>query len=90
MSDFEAYKQWILAADPRALVSQLDDEVRAQLVSSQNLINILVMMQNPSPKMQARIESGELNATQMLEQITGHIEQAFTILDFFKKTLEGE
>jgi len=90
MSDYEAYKQWILSADPRSLVHQLDDEVRSRMVSAQNLVNILGMMQNPSPKMQARIDSGELNAVEMLQQISSFIEQAFSVLDFYKSTLDGQ
>lgn len=90
MSDYEEYKQWILAADPRALVQQLNGEIRAPLVSAQNLINILGMMQKPSPKMQQRIASGELNAEEMLTQVGQHLEAILSVLDFFKKTLDVE
>ncbi len=84
----EEYKQFILSADPRALMKQLKGDVKTPLISAQNLINVLIMMQAPSPATQQKIESGELNASEMLEQLTEFITQALDVIDFYRNTLD--
>jgi hypothetical protein len=90
MSDADAYREWILGAEPRALIDQLDSEVRQQLVSIQNFVNILALMQNPSPGMRAKMERGELDAEKMLADMAGGIEHALAVLDFFKESLASD
>ena len=88
---FEALKQFILAADKQSLLHQLNSDVKTPLVSAQNLLNLLVMMQSPSPALQKKIDSGELNATELLTKITLHITQVFDVMDFYRTTLsKGE
>jgi hypothetical protein len=86
----EAYKQFILTADSRSLVHQLNTDVKAPLASAQNIVNMLGMMQNPSPGIQRKIDSGELNPTELLEQLTGLITQVFDVIDFYRSTLDEE
>jgi hypothetical protein len=88
MSDLEAYKQWVLSADARAIVDQLDQEIRTPVGLAQNVANLLVMMQNPSAKLRSRMESGELDQMQMINEILGHLEQVQNVLTFFKGVFE--
>lgn len=89
MSDSrDEYKQWILSADPHALIRQLHREIREPLGAAQNLVNLLWLISNPSPQVQKRIESGELDQEQMITQVAEHIDQVFGILDFFRSTLD--
>ena len=89
MSDqIDEYKQFILSADARALMKQLKLDVKTPLVSAQNLLNVLIMMQSPSPAIQQKIERGELEASAMLEEIGGLINQAMDLIDFYRVTLE--
>jgi hypothetical protein len=91
MSDqIEEYKQFILNADPRSLVQQLNTDIKGPLVSAQNIVNMLGMMQNPSPGIQRKIDSGELNAPEMIEQLTTLLTQVFDVLDFYRSTLGEE
>ncbi len=90
MTDAEEYKRWILSADPRSLIKQLNTEIKSPLVTAQNLINMLWLMQNPSPAVQERIDSGELNREQMLSQIAELIEQVFATIDFYRDSLNEE
>jgi hypothetical protein len=90
MTDTEEYKRWILSADPRSLIKQLNLEIKQPLVTAQNLVNMLWLMQNPSPAVQARIDSGELNPEQMLSQIAELIEQVFATIDFYRDSLSEE
>ena len=87
---YEEYKQFILSAQPSDLIQQLSMDVKTPLGSAQNLIHMLEMMQNPSPAIQQKINSGELNTTEMLEQLTGLIGQVFDLLDFYRETLNGD
>lgn len=88
MPDLEEYKQWIQTASTHDVVEHLNDEVKEPLVSAQNLVNMLVMMQNPSPAVQKKIDSGELNAAEMLNQITDLIKRSFDSIDFFREALD--
>ena len=91
MSDSnDEYKQFILSADTRTLMHQLKNDVKAPLVSAQNLVNVLIMMQSPSPTIQEKIDSGELNVAQTLDQLTGFIGQAMDVIDFYQDTLDQE
>lgn len=87
MSD--EYKKWILQADPRSLIHQIDEEVRAPMVTAQNILNMLWLMQNPSQAIQRRIDAGELNQEQMLSDVAELIERVFAVLDLYKNTLDG-
>ncbi len=84
----DQYKQWILSADSKSLLRQLNAEIKTPLISAQNLVNILQMMQNPSPSMVKKMESGELNPDSMLAEIAGFIGSVFDIIDFFRESLE--
>jgi hypothetical protein len=84
---YEDYKGFILSAHPRDLIQQLNMEVKTPLGSAQNIIHVLEMMQSPTPSIQQKIDSGELNQAEMLEQLTGLIGQVFDILDFYRDTL---
>lgn len=88
MPDLEDYKQWIKTASTRDVVEQLNDEVKTPLISAQNLLHMLVMMQNPSPAVQKKIDSGELNAADMLDQINELITRSFDAIDFFRENLD--
>jgi len=89
MSDqIDEYKQFILSADARALMKQLKLDVKTPLVSAQNLLNVLIMMQSPTPALKQKIESGELEAAAMLEEIGGLINQAMDLIDFYRTTLD--
>jgi hypothetical protein len=91
MSDqIDEFKQFILSADPRSLIKQLRSDVKTPLVSAQNLVNVLIMMQDPTQAVQEKIESGELNSSEMLDQLTGFINQALDVIDFYRATLDEE
>jgi hypothetical protein len=90
MTDAEEYKRWIVSADPRSLIKQLNMEVKQPLVTAQNLVNMLWLMANPSPAIQERIDNGELNQEQMLSQIGELIEQVFATIDFYRDSLSEE
>jgi hypothetical protein len=84
----DEYKQFILSADGRALMKQLKMDVKTPLVSAQNLVNVLLMLQNPSPATQKKIDSGELDAKEMLSQIGDLLTQALDVIDFYRQTLD--
>ena len=89
MSDqIDEYKQFIQSADTRTLVRQLKHDVKTPLVSAQNLINVLIMMQSPTPQIQQKIDAGELDVTQILEQLTGFVGQAMDVIDFYRQSLD--
>ncbi len=83
------YRDFILTADPRALMHQLNLELKNPLVSAQAVINMLVMMQNPSPAMQRKIESGEINIDEMLQQVNEAITRSLDVIDFYRDTLDN-
>jgi hypothetical protein len=87
--EFEEYKQFIASAVPRDLIHQLKSDVKAPLVSAQNLINVMIMMQNPSPAVKRKIDAGELNPAEMLEQMTTLLNQALDVIDFYQDTLDN-
>jgi hypothetical protein len=84
----EEFRQFILSADSRSLLRQLNMDVKAPLTSAQNIANMLALMQAPSPVIQEKIDTGELNPTEMLGQLTGLINQVFDVLDFYRSTLD--
>lgn len=88
MADLDDYKQWLLSADVPTLLHQLNSDIKTPLVSAQNLVNMLTMMLNPSPTIQKKIDSGELNREQMLGQITALIAQVFDMIDFYRDTFD--
>ncbi len=91
MSDqIDEFKQFIVSADPKSLIKQLRSDVKTPLVSAQNLVNVLIMMTDPTPAVQQKIESGELNSSEMLEQLTCFINQALDVIDFYPATLDEE
>lgn len=85
--EIEEYKQFILSADAQALIKQLRTEVKNPLVSAENLVNVLIMMQQPSDSIQQKIDDGELNAQEMLEQVRDFMNQVFDMVDFYHTTL---
>ncbi len=86
----DEYKQFILSADTRALIRQLKSDVKTPLVSAQNLVNVLIMMQSPTTTIQQKIDDGELNVPEMLDQLTGFLGQAMDVIDFYRETLDQE
>ena len=87
MSD--AYRDFILNADGRSLIQQLNLELKDPLVSAQAVVNMLVMMQNPSPAMQQKLESGEIDPNQLLQQISEAITRTLDVIDFYRETLDN-
>ncbi len=92
MSDqYDEQKQFILSADTRTLMRQLNMDLKAPLTSAQNIANMLVLIMNsPSPSIQRKLDSSELNPPQMVEQLSGLLNQAFDVLDLYRNTLEEE
>jgi hypothetical protein len=88
MNDVDEYKQWIMSTDGRSLLTQLNLDVKAPLVTAQNLITMLQIMCNPSPAIQKRMDSGELNVDAMLGEIVGHISQVFDVIDFYRSVFD--
>jgi hypothetical protein len=89
MSDADSYRAFILNADTRALMQQLNLDLKDPLVSAQNLVHMLLMMQNPSPAMQRKLESGEIDPGQMIQQVSESINRALDVIDFYRGTLDG-
>lgn len=87
--EMDEYRQFILSADAPTLIRQLKLDVKSPLTSAQNLVHMLAMMQSPSPAIQKKIDNGELNAAEMIDQITQALNQALDILDFYQSTLDG-
>ena len=88
MSDTDSYRAFILNADTRALMQQLNLDLKDPLVSAQNLVNMLTMMQNPSPTMQRKLESGEIEPGQIIAQVAESINRALDVIDFYRETLD--
>ena len=88
MSDTDSYRAFILNADTRALMQQLNLDLKDPLVSAQNLVNMLTMMQNPSPAMQRKLESGEIDPAQLIAQVAESINRALDVIDFYRETLD--
>ncbi len=84
----DAYRDFILNADTRALMQQLNLELKEPLVSAQAIVNMLAMMQNPSPAMLKKMESGEIDPNGMIQQLTESINRALDVIDFYRETLE--
>jgi len=89
MSDADSYRAFILNADTRALMQQLNLDLKDPLVSAQNLVHMLLMMQNPSPAMQRKLESGEIDPGQMIQQVSDTINRALDVIDFYRETLDN-
>jgi hypothetical protein len=89
MSDTDDYRAFILNADTRALMHQLNLDIKDPLASAQAVVNMLAMLQNPSPAMQRKIQSGEIDPAQLLQQLTDQISRALDVLDFYRDTLEA-
>jgi hypothetical protein len=87
---YDEFRQFILNADPRSLIQQLNSDIKSPLVSAQNIANMLAMMQTPTATIQKKIDSGELNATEMLQQMTTLITQVFDVIDFYRETLNNQ
>ncbi|MEP7284188.1 MAG: hypothetical protein ABI947_00305 [Chloroflexota bacterium] len=84
------YKDFILSADKRALMRQLKSDIKTPLVSAQNLVNVLIMMQSPTAGVQKKMDSGELYAPDMLEEIGGLMNQVFDVIDFYRSVLDED
>jgi antitoxin component HigA of HigAB toxin-antitoxin module len=89
MADHDEYKQFILTADPHALIKQLRKDVKTPLVSAQNTVHLLLMLQHPTAAIQQKIDSGELNVQDLLNQLGGLLMQAMDVVDFYRDTLDG-
>ena len=89
MSDADSYRTFILNADKRAMMQQLNLDLKNPLVSAQNLVNMLTMMQNPSPAMQQKLQSGEIDPGQLIQQVSESINRALDVIDFYRETLDG-
>jgi hypothetical protein len=85
MSD--EYRAFIQSASPQELFQQLNLEVKQPLVSAQNVINILMMTLNPSPSMQRKLESGEIDPAAMLTELTEDITRVLDVIDFYRESL---
>lgn len=88
MPDPDELREWIRAAEKQALIAGLHEHMQPGLSRAQELANLLWLMTNPSPAIRRRVESGELIPEDMLNEIGELIEQAFTILEFYKSSLE--
>jgi hypothetical protein len=88
--DADEYAQFILSADTRALVRQLSLDIKTPLGSAYNVVQMLLMTLSPSPAIQEKIDSGELNVEDMLNQLSGLLTETFDVIDFYKDTLEAE
>ena len=89
MSDTDSYRTFILNADKRAMMQQLNLDLKNPLVSAPNLVNMLMMMQNPSPAMQQKLETGEIEPGQLIQQVSESINRALDVIDFYRETLDG-
>ena len=89
MSDADSYRAFILNADSRALMHQLNLDLKEPLTSAQNLVNILLMMHNPSPAMQRKLDSGEIDPAQIIQQVAETINRTLDVIDFYRETLDG-
>jgi hypothetical protein len=87
VDELEAYRQFILSADTQALIKQLRTDIKSSLVSAENLVNVLIMMQEPTEAIQQKIDAGELDAREMLVQTRELINQVFDLIDFYNTTL---
>jgi hypothetical protein len=83
------YRNFILSASSSDLIAQLSLEIKEPLVSSQNLVHILMMILDPSPAMQRKLDSGEIDPAAMLGQITQNLTRALDVLDYYRQTLDN-
>ncbi len=90
MSDVDAYRTFILGAEPRDLMHQLNLDLKDPLTSAQALVDMLVMLQNPSPGLRRKVDSGEINAAEILQQLSGNLTRALDVIDFYRETLGVE
>lgn len=88
MPDPDELRAWIQRAEKQALIGGLHEHLQPGLSRAQELTNLLWLMTNPSQAIRRRMESGELVPEDMLNEIGELIEQAFTILQFYKSALE--
>jgi hypothetical protein len=89
MSEADDFRAFILNADTRALMRQLNLDIKDPLASAQAVVNMLAMLQNPSPAMQRKLESGEIDSAKLIQQLTEAINRALDVLDFYRDTLEA-
>lgn len=89
MSDADDYRNFILTADTRALIHQLNLDIKGTLASAHAILDMLAMLQNPSPATQRKIESGEINPAQLIQQTTETLNQALDVIDFYRDTLDA-
>ena len=87
MSDADEYRAFILNASSQDLIRQLNLELKEPLTSSHSIVQMLMMLQNPTPTIQRKLESGELDPAQMLLQISENIMRALDVIDFYRDTL---
>lgn len=87
MSD--EYRDFILSASPAELIHQLSLEMKGSLTSAQHLVHMLEMALNPSPAMQRKLQSGEIDPAAMLAEVTANLTQALDVLDYYHQTLDG-
>lgn len=87
VDELEEYRQFILSSDSQALIKQLRTDIKSPLVSAENLVNVLIMMQDPSESIQQKIDDGELNGREMLVQTRELINQVLDLIDFYNTTL---
>ena len=87
VDELEEYRQFILSSDSQALIKQLRTDIKSPLVSAENLVNVLIMMQDPSESIQQKIDEGELNGREMLVQTRELINQVLDLIDFYNTTL---
>jgi len=89
MPEADDYRAFILNADPRALIRQLNLDIKDPLASAQAIVNMLAMLQTPSPTMQRKVQSGEIDQAQLIQQLTEAINRALDVIDFYRDTLEA-
>lgn len=87
VNELEEYRQFILSSDSQALIKQLRTDIKSPLVSAENLVNVLLMMQEPSEAIQQKIDEGELDGREMLVQARELINQVLDLIDFYNTTL---
>ena len=88
MSNEDTYRSFIQTATARDLMHQLNLDLKEPLTSAEATVNMLMMLQNPSPAICAKLENGEIDPGQMLQQLSENLIRALDVIDFYRQTLD--
>ncbi len=83
------YRNYLLNASKAEVIHQLNAEVREPLIKAQNVVNMLLLTVNPSATMAKKIQAGEINPSELLQQLTDDITRVLDVIDFYRETLES-